>query len=325
MRIEVETGQIDRKYEGHRLKSRSQEKALLASIAARGIEEPLRGVLGENGSRPILLDGFKRLRCAIKIGANIVPFASLAGDEAQGILQLIRNANARGLTLLEQARLVDELKSSHGMSVVEIARRLERSPSWVVVRINVLGELSDVVRDAVFAGRFPAYSVLYTLRQFRRLNGATRSDTDAFVQAASGKQLSTRDIECLASAYFRGGSEVRRQIVSGDILWSLGELKEREREAAAAAPGLTDLERRVLRDLELLQGAMGRLGLKLPKPELKGPSFFAQAACLVEGVLSRIEPFIDTLRGFYDRTRQAQGGFPSARRGDGDPGDRQTA
>jgi transposase len=37
------------------------------------------------------------------------------------------------------------------------------------VRLGLLRELSPVVRDALFAGAFPVYAYLYTLRPFRLL------------------------------------------------------------------------------------------------------------------------------------------------------------
>lgn len=296
VQIEVEASQIDRKYESHRLRSKSREAALLASIVQRGIDEPLQGVMKDG--RPILLDGFKRLRCVLKIGAvAAVPFIIIAEDEAQGILQLIKSAANRGLAMIEQARLVDELKNNHGLSVVEIARCLERSSSWVVVRLNVLSETSAAVTEAVFSGRFPAYSLLYTLRQFRRLNGVSKAETDYFVKATAGKDLSVRDIDLLAGAYFRGGLQMKEQIIKGDLLWCLSELKERNNPVGQTQ--LSDMEKKVLRDLEMILGAIGRVTLRLNKEEFKEPSFFAQVTILVEGLLSRLGAFTELLRGFY--------------------------
>ncbi|MEI8231192.1 MAG: chromosome partitioning protein ParB [Actinomycetes bacterium] len=305
MRHEIEVSHIDRKYETHRQKSASREKQLLASIVMGGIQEPLSGVMLASGCA-ILLDGFKRLRCAEKTGLLIVPFLSLGEDEAGGIFQLLRTSNAKSLTLLEQAKWVDELKRMHGLSVAEIARRLERSQSWVCVRMNVLGEMSEKVALEIFSGRFPAYNFLYTLRQFRRLNAVPKSDIDEFVSAVSGKNLTTRDIDTLAGAYFRGGDQIRAQILQGDLGWCLSELKERARQQEAGQGDLSDLEKKCLRDFELLQGTMGRLGMRLISPHLKATnSFLAQADLLADGIISRTPQFLEVLRGFYDRIRQA--------------------
>jgi hypothetical protein len=102
MRQEVELSALDLRYESYRMKNPALEGRLLASIARRGIEEPLEGV--ERSDRNILLNGFKRYRCASKLGIQVAPYASLAEDEAAGILNLLRVSNDRSLTILEQAQ-----------------------------------------------------------------------------------------------------------------------------------------------------------------------------------------------------------------------------
>lgn len=299
MTTEVETKDIDRKYERYRMKSASREKVLLSSILTSGIEEPLVGVF-TSAAVPVLLDGFKRLRCAERLKINSVPFTSIAEDEAVGILHLLRISNYGSLTLLEQAKWVDELRTVHGLSIAEIASRLDRSGAWVSVRINVLNEMSEVVREAIFRGDFPAYSFLYTLRPIRRLNEVPKSDIDDFVKAVSGKRLSHRDIEILAHGFFRGGDEVRGQIKGGDLGYYLEKVKAQ----ATSSPGLSDLEKRTLRDLEIVQSATGRLILRLKSEALRQPAFFAQAELLVGGIVRNSEKFLLVLRSFSDRIRK---------------------
>ena len=60
----VERSTLQLRYEGHRLRDDAGEARLLASIAERGIEEPLQGVDTQEGR--FLLDGFKRYRCCGK-------------------------------------------------------------------------------------------------------------------------------------------------------------------------------------------------------------------------------------------------------------------
>ena len=195
---DVELSDLDLRYQGHRLQQPRLEEQLLASIAKAGIQEPLQGV--RHGSVAILLNGFKRARCARKLHLRTVPFASWGTDEAGGILQLLRGARQQALHLLEQARFVDELKSGRGMSVAEIAEQLSRSKAWVKVRLDLVGQLSSTVGEALFAGAFPVYCYLYSLRPFRRLKPP--GDIDQFVAALRGKKLSVREIEGLAQGFF---------------------------------------------------------------------------------------------------------------------------
>ena len=103
----VERSSLDLRYEGHRLRDAAREARLLASIAERGIEEPLEGV--DTPGRRYLLNGFKRCRCAKKLGIHGVPYVSLGDEEAAGIVSLMRVATDNTLGILEQARFVVDL------------------------------------------------------------------------------------------------------------------------------------------------------------------------------------------------------------------------
>ena len=103
----VERSSLDLRYEGYRLRNDAAEARLLASIAERGIEEPLGGVDTPQGR--LLLDGFRRNRCAAKLGIECVPYVSWGEDETQGIASLLSARRQRTLSILEQARFVDEL------------------------------------------------------------------------------------------------------------------------------------------------------------------------------------------------------------------------
>ena len=210
---DVELSALDLRYESYRMKNPAQEARLLASIARRGIEEALEGV--DRADQSILLNGFKRYRCASKLGIRVAPYASLGEDEALGILNLLRVSNDRSLTILEQARFIDDLRQLHQMSVADIAEQLSRSKSWVSMRLGLIGEMSPAVRERIFSGGFPVYPYMYTLRQFMRMNSVKKQEIEEFVVSVSGKKLSVREIEQLAQGYFRGPASFREAIQHG--------------------------------------------------------------------------------------------------------------
>jgi hypothetical protein len=294
--VRVELDHLDLRYEGCRLKSPTVEARLLAAIAQGGIQQPLQGV--EVSSTRVLLDGFKRLRCARKLHLSMVPFVSLAPEEAAGIVCLLRAANDHALSLLEQARFLDELKAGCGLSVAEIAQQLSRSKAWVSLRLGVLAELSSLVREALFDGSFPVYSYLYTLRPFRRLHGAAA--IDEFVTVLRGKTLSSRQIEHLAHGFFRGPESFRQEIRNGHLSLPLQKLKE----LPDNPDGCSEFERLFLVDLEQAQKVLVRLMTKSPDERLSSRPFRAQAHLLCAGLLSRLPAFTKGLHTLYDRCGQ---------------------
>lgn len=295
---ELELSHLDLRYEGYRLRQPRLEAALLSAIAREGIREPLLGVTRDR--TPIVLDGFKRCRCARTLHLHIVPFASWGSDEVAGILKLLRADRQHALTLLEQASFVDALHTERGLSVAEIAQHLGRSKAWVSLRLGLLQELSPVLREALFAGAFPVYSYLYTLRSFRRLKDVTSADLDQFVGALRGQPLSVRQIEGLAHGFFRGPASFRQEILQGHLTVALRQLEE----VPADPDGCSEFERIFLHDLEQAQKSMLRVMGKSQDPKLQSPAFLAQCNLLTAALLARAAAFLRTVRQLHDRTGQ---------------------
>ncbi len=299
MARDVEISTLDLRYESYRMRNSAQESRLCASIADRGIEEPLEGVDTQEGN--ILLNGFKRYRCARKLRIETVPYTSLGQDEVMGIMGLLRVSNNRSLSILEQARFIDDLNNLHRMTVAEIAEELSRSKSWVSMRLGLIGEMSEPVRRKIFSGAFPVYAYMYTLRQFMRMNSVTKAQIEEFVVAVSGKKLSVRDIEQLAHGYFRGPESFREEIRKGNVALPLQWIKQ----VPEDVEGCNEFERVLLKDLEIVQKYMQRVMGKSSDRRLKNRVFHAQANILTAGILSRARAFLGTLRDLHDRSAQA--------------------
>ena len=291
---EIELSDLDLRYQGHRLQQPRLEEQLLASIAQAGIQEPLQGVRGDG--RAILLNGFKRARCAAKLHLRTVPFSSWGTDEVSGILQLLRGARHQGLHLLEQARFVEALKSERGMSVAEIAEQLSRSKAWVKLRSELVAQLSPTVAEALFGGAFPVYCYLYSLRPFRRLKPA--ADIDQFVTALRGKKLSVREIEGLAQGFFRGPESFRMEVLSGNLSLPLQQISANPPDP----DGCSEFERIFLQDLERTHQGMLRVIGKSQDPRLRSGPFLVQCNLLTSGMLGRGPTFLKLLRQLHDRT-----------------------
>jgi hypothetical protein len=236
------------------------------------------------------------------LSIKIAPYSSLGNDETFGIITLLRIANTKGLTILEQAKLIDELNKVHKMNVAEIAQLLEKSKGWVGMRLGMIEQMSECVMEKIFNGQFPAYSYMYGLRPFIRMNEIKKKEIEEFVCLASGKDLSIRDLDILAHGYFNGGEDFREQLKNGDISWALTHLKEKEK--AGAADDCTELERRVLRELETLRDSMGKINYHSGDNRLKSRSFCAQAHSLLGGILKQMASFTRCLEVFHDRIRQ---------------------
>jgi len=249
----------------------------------------------------VLLNGFKRYRCARQLRLATVPYSSLGCDEAAAILSLLKTSNNRALSILEQAVFIAELRNARGMNVAEIAAELSRSKSWVSMRLGLWAEMSAKVRQQLFTGTFPVYSYMYLLRQFMRMNGVKAEQIEEFVLALSGKGLSVREVEQLAHGYFRGPASFREEIRKGNLALPLA----RMRQIPQSPDACSEFERVLLGDLELTQKYMQRVMGKSQDERLLSRAFHAQCHLLTAGILSRSRAFFHTLKQLHDRNGQA--------------------
>ncbi len=299
MAEEVDLCTFDLRYQGYRMRNPAQEARLLASITERGIEEPLEGVDVEGGR--LLLNGFKRYRCARKLALATVPYSRLGDDDAAGIIALLRASNHRHLSILEEARFIEDLRTLHRLSVADLAETLSRSKAWVSMRLGLLKEMGDTIREKIFSGAFPVYSYMYTVRQFMRMNGVGHKEVEAFVGAVAGKKLSVREIEQLAHGYFRGPEWFQKEVQEGNFALVL----ERMKRVPDAPDGTSHFERVLLGDLEIVGKYMQRTTTKSQDPRIQTRTFCAQANLLLSGILSRLSAFAQAMRSLHDRTGKA--------------------
>jgi hypothetical protein len=295
----IELNTLDLRYQDYRLRDDAREARLLSSIAQRGIEEPLEGV--DTPAGRLLLNGFKRFRCAKKLYIGAVPYVSLGDEEAAGILMLMRIRTDQGLGILEQAKFVVDLLTIHGMGLADVAETLGRSKGWVSMRSSLLNEMSEEIQKILLAGKFPVYCYMYTLRPFRRMNGVTQQEIERFIQAVAGKRLSVRDIELLAQGYFRGPDSLREAIGQGKWNWSLEQMKN----VPETCEGCNDFERVLLKDLQAVQKLMQRIMAKCHNDRLQSRAFFAQVNLLLGSLLTKLKPFGERMKELHDRSGHA--------------------
>jgi hypothetical protein len=312
---QVELNELDLRYESLRMRNRKQEEALLVSMSHVGLRDALCGV--EVAGVRVLLDGFKRLRCARKLGLGVVGYCSLGTDVGAAIAQLLAASRRQGLTVLEEAAFVDELRVLRGLSVADIALELSRSKGWVSMRMGLIGQMSSLVRASVFGGRFPAYAYMMLMRRFMRMNNVKQGEMDSFVKALGGQALSFRDIELLAHGYFRGPPSFREQVDAGH----LGSLLEHSRGLVKDPEGASSFESGMLGHLEQVLKHMQRAAGKSADPRLNSRAFHVQAHVLLSSILPIGTSFFETMRRLYDQCTNAHDDIRAASAGSSSPGD----
>jgi hypothetical protein len=110
-----------------------------------------------------------------------------------------------------------------------------------------------------------------------------------------------REIESLARGYFRGPPSLREAIDEGKWSWALDRMKR----VPEPPEGCNAVERKLLKDLQMLEKYVQRVTARCHDERLQSPAFRAQANLLAASLLSKWEPFSRTMREFHDRSGQA--------------------
>ncbi len=121
----------------------------LASTMANGIGviqpitvRPLPGVEGEYE----IVVGERRFRAADKAGLKTIPVSirQLSDDEVMR-MQVIENLQRQDLSPSEEGRLFKDMRDQFGLSGVDIARMIGKSPQYVTTRIQILDLPEEIV------------------------------------------------------------------------------------------------------------------------------------------------------------------------------------
>jgi ParB family chromosome partitioning protein len=173
---------------------------LTASIQRHGVLQPV--LVSEDGpDRYLLITGERRWRAARRAGLRTVPavIRELLEDSDQLEFALVENLQRQDLTPLEEARALDHLRTSLGLSQAEISARVGMNRSTVANSLRLL-RLPREIQELVELGTLSAghgRTLLAFEGDEARIEWASRA-------VASG--LSVRDLEKAAVAA-RGGSE----------------------------------------------------------------------------------------------------------------------
>lgn len=205
--MEVELHQLELRYEGLRKRQPRQEKALLGSLVEIGQQTPV--IIVTIAGRFVLIDGYKRVRALRRLARDTVYAIIWNIQEAEALL-LERSLRRGSEDALDQAWLLAELKARFGYSVDELARRFERSKSWVSQRLALLQALPIEVHEQVRQGVLSAHAAM------KYLVPLARADVDLaarFAAAIAPLKPTTREVGTLYTGWQEGSARTRELIL----------------------------------------------------------------------------------------------------------------
>ncbi len=224
--MDLEFQQLDLRYEGLRVRRPEGEQRLMASLAERGQQVAIVVIaLAEDPQRYLVIDGYKRIRALRRLGQDTVRATVWDLEESEALILDCSLRNRQGETALEQGWLLAELHGSLGLSLEDLARRFDRSLSWVSRRLALVRELPALVQEYVRQGAIGAQAAMRCLVPMARVKG---SDCCRLAEKIAYHRFPNQDIGLLYAAW-RRHPWMRERLLSDPKLF-LRSQKEMEQE-----------------------------------------------------------------------------------------------
>src|SRR5271155_3286778 len=250
--MQLEFHQLDRRWEHLRVHHPSRQRRLLASLADSGQQTPVVVVPVEGqADRYVVIDGYKRIKALEQLGRDTVEAVVWPMSEAAAVLLERSLRLSEQETALEVGWLLAELEQRFGYGLDELARRFDRSVSWVSRRLALVEILPEAIQQQVREGKIPAQMAMKFLVPAAR---QSLEDCQRMAAIFTQHQCPTREAGQLFAAWRQASPAIRQRILEDPALFFKTRRQEQTPDGAGAE---------LLRDLEMLAAIVNRAQRRL--------------------------------------------------------------
>lgn len=290
--MRLEFHQLDRRWEYLRVRHPARQRQLLASLAEVGQQTPIIVVaVAGQVDRYVVVDGYKRLAALQLLGRDTVEAVVWPMSEAEALVLEHSLRFSAHETALEEGWLLAELEQRYGYGQEELARRFDRSLSWVSRRLALVDLLPEALQQQVREGQISAHVAMKFLVPVARVS---LDDCQRMAAVFAQHHCNTRQAGQLYAAWRDGSPLTRQRLLDQPELFfktqppaeppasttgAAGLLRDLEMAAALvnraqrrlAGAGATEMDppqrQAVRRQIEHLRHQLNRLAERLPEEE----------------------------------------------------------
>ena len=252
--MQLEFHQLDRRWEHLRVRRPHRQRRLMASLAESGQQIPIVVVLSpDHRDRYLVIDGHKRIAALEQLGRDTVEAVVWPMGEAEALLLDRSLRFSEHETALEQGWLLAEMEQRFGYGLDELARRFDRSVSWVSRRLALVELLPEAIQQQVREGKISAHVAMKYLVPAARIN---LEDCQRMAAAFAQHHCDTRQAGQLYAAWRGGPPAIRQRLLDEPALFFKAQRQAEPKATAAPAAEL-------LRDLEMAAAIVNRATRRL--------------------------------------------------------------
>ena len=210
--MQLEFHQLDRRWEHLRVRQPHRQGRLIASLAESGQQTPIVVVAAaDHSGRYVVIDGYKRIAALQQLGRDTVEATAWAMSEAEALLLDRSLRFSPHESALEQGWLLSEMEQCFGYGLDELARRFDRSVSWVSRRLALVELLPEAIQQQVREGSLGAGLAMKYLVPVARVSV---EDCQRMAAAFVQHRCDTRQAGQLYAAWREGSRVVRERILA---------------------------------------------------------------------------------------------------------------
>ena len=215
--MKLEFHQLDRRYEHLRARNPDRQRRLMTSLAASGQQTPIVVIAVSRGpGRYLVIDGYKRVAALEQLGRDTVEAVVWDMSEADALVLDRSMRFSEQETALEQGWLLQEMEQRFGYSLDDLARRFDRSVSWVSRRLALVEQLPETVQQRVRTGEISAHVAMKYLAPVARANP---KDCQRMADAFSKYRFNSRQAGELYAAWRDVSTSIRQRILDSPELF----------------------------------------------------------------------------------------------------------
>jgi ParB/RepB/Spo0J family partition protein len=254
--MQLEFHQLDRRWEHLRVRHPARQRRLLASLAESGQQTPIVVVAVEGqADRYVVIDGYKRIAALEQLERDTVEAVVWPMNEAPAVLLDRSLRLAERETALEVGWLLQELEQRFGYCLEDLARRFDRSVTWVSRRLALVELLPEAIQQQVREGKITAQVAMKFLVPVAR---QSLQNCQRMAAIFAEHHCDSREAGQLYAAWRRGSAAIRKRILDDPALF----FKTQRHEKAPPGPAAE-----LIRDLEMVTAIVNRAHRRLAGAE----------------------------------------------------------
>lgn len=213
--MRLEFHQLDRRLESLRVRHPARQRRLLASLAESGQQTPI--IVIANEGRYLVIDGHKRIAALQQLGRDTVEAVVWEMSEADALVLERTLRMGEPESALEQGWLLADMESRLGCSIEDLARRFDRSKTWVAGRLALVETLPESVQQLVREGKVAAALAMRYLTPVARIS---LEHCQRMAAAFAEQPWTARQAGEFYQAWRRASGAVRERILAAPKLFA---------------------------------------------------------------------------------------------------------